>query len=264
LRQAIASFKTLASTGEPSYTQLEIAANRYQQWAYSNKTHRLRLKSEQALPIKSLPLTYFLLTDIPIGQLSNALYHQDIAAKNLLRQDRQHNAYHLATHNCVTALFNLMDEAVSGQSTQLLGGFIDPQTTFIPFQSYDAVQKTYHVVKTHRLPSYRQQGLTKMYHREVDSWVYTRESNIFSSRLYKHNQDDAWFVFFTDDTIIFRPFFGAVNTLAATSQSLLGLLRWPFDGGKQLQTGVRGLLASLPELAFFNIRKGSYPYPIEP
>nr|WP_143341562.1 hypothetical protein [Crenothrix polyspora] len=99
-------------------------------------------------------------------------------------------------------------------------------------------------------PAYRQQKLTALYIREVDSWVYARESNIFSSSLYNHNPDDAWFVFFTDDTLWFRPLFGAVNTLAATSQSLLGLLRLPFDGGREVKIGVRGVLTSLPELAF--------------
>jgi hypothetical protein len=103
-----------------------------------------------------------------------------------------------------------------------------------------------------------------MYDREVDSWVYARESNVFSSSLYNHNPDDAWFVFFTDDAVLLRPLFGVINTLAATSQSVFGLVNWPFDGGQEIKIGARGILTSLPEIAFFNIRKGSYPYPISP
>jgi hypothetical protein len=57
--------------------------------------------------------------------------------------------------------------------------------------------------------------------------------------------------------------FGAVNVLAASSQSVYGLLSSPFDEGREIKIGLRGVLASLPELVFFNIRKGSYPYPIQ-
>jgi hypothetical protein len=248
---------------ESHYVEMEIAANRYQQWLNSDKTGVLAYKNQQAVPRKSLSLNDFLLTELSTVQLNTALHQQHIANDDLTQHDRKHSAYHVITKNCVTVLFEQINRAVSGQSVRLLGGFIDPQTTFIPFQAFAAVQNTYNVIKTAELPAYRQQALAKMYAREVDSWAYTREANIFSSRLYKHNPDDAWFVFFTDDTVLLRPLFGAVNMLAATSQSVYGLTRWPFDNGKTLKIGARGMLASLPELLFFNIRKGSYPYPIE-
>jgi hypothetical protein len=249
---------------ERRYINLEIMANRYQQWLISDKTGELRYQSEQKLPKAPLPLTHLLLTGLSVAQLESALQQQEIASDRLSKEDSDRNAYHLLTKNCVTALFELINEAVSGQSKQILGGFIDPKLNFIPFQAFDSVQKTYNVVKVREVPAYRQQELTKMYDREADSWVYARESNVFSSSLYKHNPDDAWFVFFTDDAVLLRPLFGAINTLAATSQSVFGLLSWPFDDGKEIKIGARGVLTSLPELAFFNIRKGSYPYPIKP
>lgn len=252
-----------SATYERNYVDLEMVANRYQQWLVSDKTGMLRYRSEKPLPEKNIPLTHFLLTDLSVEQLKHNLHRQEIAADRLSKEDNDHNAYHLLTKNCVTALFELINEAVAGQSKQMLGGFVDPKLNFIPFQVFDSVQEAYKVVNIRELPAYRQQELTKMYDREVDSWVYARESNIFSSSLYNHNPDDAWFVFFTDDTILLRPLFGAINTLTATSQSILGLLRWPFDGGREMKIGARGVLTSLPELAFFNIRKGSYPYPIE-
>jgi hypothetical protein len=248
---------------ERRYVNLEIAANRYQQWLKSDQTGELRHQSEQALPDKSIPLTDFLLTDLSTEQLEAALHHQEQAGERQLKEDSDRNAYHLLTKNCVTALLENINEAVAGQSKQMLGGFVDPQLNFIPFQAFDSVQETYKVVNSRELPAYRQQELTKMYDREVDSWVYARESNVFSSSLYNHNPDDAWFVFFTDDAALLRPLFGAVNTLAATSQSVWGLFNLPFDEGRGLKIGARGVLTSLPELAFFNIRKGSYPYPIE-
>ncbi len=248
---------------ERRYVNLEIAANRYQQWLKSDKTGELRYQSEQALPNKSIPLTRFLLTDLSAEQLEAALNYQELAGERQLKEDSDRNAYHLLTKNCVTALLENINEAVAGQSKQMLGGFVDPQLNFIPFQAFDSVQETYKVVNIRELPAYRQQELTKMYDREVDSWVYARESNVFSSSLYNHNPDDAWFVFFTDDAALLRPLFGAVNTLAATSQSVWGLFSLPLDEGRGLKIGARGVLTSLPELAFFNIRKGSYPFPIE-
>ena len=252
-----------SSAYEKQYVRLEMAANRYQQWLESDKTGELRYPSEQPLPQKSIPINRFLRTDLGVDQLKTALNQQQTKAEHLTHDDNDQNSYHLLTNNCVTALFALINDAVSGQSDQALGGFIDPKLNFIPFQAFDSVQETYNVVSTRELPAYRQEELTKMYNREVDSWVYVRESNVFSSSLYNHNPNDAWFVFFTDDTVVLRPLFGAVNTLAATSQSVFGLFNTPFDEGRALKIGVRGVLASLPELAFFNIRKGSYPYRIE-
>ena len=90
--------------------------------------------------------------------------------------------------------------------------------------------------------------------------VALRESNTFSSTLYAYNPDDAFFVFFTDDSLVLRPVFGLFNTAAGMGQSVLGFLSWPFDAGKNLKSGATGVLMSLPELLFFNMRKGSYKY----
>ncbi len=263
--QKAASGLTAHPTGyERHYTLLEMAANRYQQWLVSDKTEQLRYQSERTLPKKAVAVSHFLLTNLSAEQLEKALHQQERATERLLSADNDRYPYHLVTRNCVTALFEHINAALAGQSKDGLGGFIDPKVNFIPFQAFDSVQAAYNVVNTRELPAYRRQALAKMYNREVDSWVYARESNVFSSSLYRYNPEDAWFVFFTDDTFILRPLFGAVNTLAATGQSLWGLFQLPFDGGRAIKIGARGVLTSLPELAFFNIRKGSYPYPIEP
>jgi hypothetical protein len=160
-------------------------------------------------------------------------------------------------------LLAALDASVSGQAQEQLGGTIDPRLNAIPFQAYEAVISSFRVTSSKKLPGYRELALTKLYKDEADALVYARESNVLTSSLYRHHDGDAWFVFFTDDEILPRPLFGAVNVLAATSQSAVGLFTWPFDKGRQLKTGVKGILASLPEFAFFNIRKGSYPYPVE-
>ena len=46
----------------------------------------------------------------------------------------------------------------------------------------------------------------------------------------------------------------------ALPATLLGLLLAPRDGGAQLLAGLRGIFWSLPELAFFSVRKGSNEY----
>ena len=43
-------------------------------------------------------------------------------------------------------------------------------------------------------------------------------------------------------------------------QGMPGFMSWPFDKGNNETSGVTGLFASLPELFFLKIRKGSYKY----
>ncbi|SMG62886.1 secreted protein [methanotrophic bacterial endosymbiont of Bathymodiolus sp.] len=57
-----------------------------------------------------------------------------------------------------------------------------------------------------------------------------------------------------------RPIFGSINLAVATTMSIYGSLSLAFDSGKALKDGTMGILMSLPELAFFNIRKGSYKH----
>ena len=49
----------------------------------------------------------------------------------------------------------------------------------------------------------------------------------------------------------------AATGLGAT---LVGVATLPFDRGKTLWAGLKGVMFSLPELVFFNIRKGSFDY----
>ena len=86
-----------------------------------------------------------------------------------------------------------------------------------------------------------------------------RESNVFSSSLYQWHGRDPAFVFFTDDLLWARPLAGGFNFVAGLAQGMAGLLTLPWDGGENLRMGTKGALISLPELFFFNIRKGSFP-----
>ena len=126
--------------------------------------------------------------------------------------------------------------------------------------SFQSVQDHYNVTKIEVLTSYRDQQLKKLYARDNGLINVLRESNTFTSTLYTYNTDDSFFVFFTDDSLLLRPVFGLFNTAAGIGQSVFGLLSWPYDTGENLKSGTTGILMSLPELLFFNIRKGSYKY----
>ena len=110
------------------------------------------------------------------------------------------------------------------------------------------------------LPSHRHQQLSEMYQQENDFLVYLREFNTLSASHYKFNDQDPAFLFFADEDIWARPLLGTFNLLTGVTVSLYGGFILPFDSGKTIKNGVMGILMSLPELVFFNIRKGSYKH----
>jgi len=87
-----------------------------------------------------------------------------------------------------------------------------------------------------------------------------RESNVWTSTLYRPREEDGFFVFFTDRTVLLRPVLGAVNLAASAVESGIGLGLAPIDHGRSLGAGLSGVLFSLPELFFVNLRKGSNDY----
>ena len=131
---------------------------------------------------------------------------------------------------------------------------------FIPAVSADAVASTYAVSERIAIPSYRQARLARLYRDEPSLRVFLRESNTLTSTLYNRNPEDSYFLFFTDDTIVARPLFGMLNVATGLGATLAGVATLPFDRGKTLWAGLKGVVFSLPELVFFNIRKGSFDY----
>jgi len=184
--------------------------------------------------------------------------------------------YHLIRRNCVSELFALVDEtfanavrergealdadAVARESEIRLGGYIDPSFApgAIPFVSSQRVRKSWRVVAADELPSLRRARAAELRAQGDPAWVALRESNTLTSTLYTPGGDDSLFVFFTDDGAALRPLLGAFNLTAALVGAGVGVLRLPFDGGRALDAALRGALFSLPELAFWNIRKGTF------
>ncbi len=262
---------------ESNYRKLEMAANRYVELLKGKQQQAIRYSGEKALPTKSVSLPDGLVPALTQAQLTSALIELDQYENQLLQEMASYYQYDLISRNCVTELFSGIDRALLSLHTEEadaskrvelaqqdainhLGGTMATTYNFIPFVSFQSVQQHYNVTKTEVLNSYRGQQLDKIYAQDNGLSAVLRESNIFTSTVYDYHSDDAFFVFFTDDTMLFRPVFGLFNTAAGMGQSVLGLFSWPFDAGKNLKSGATGVLMSLPELVFFNMRKGSYQY----
>ena len=108
--------------------------------------------------------------------------------------------------------------------------------------------------------SRRLRQLDELYENGNVLLIKARESNIFSSTLYMHRNEDTTFVFFTDDAWLLRPIFGVTNLLWGAANGIGGLFTMPIDGGERFYQGLRGMFYSLPELFFSNIRKGTYGF----
>ncbi len=259
---------------EANYSKLEMSTNRYFELLKGRHHKAVRYIGEKALPTKSISLPNWLVPELTQQQLTTALTELDSYEAKLFEDLAGHYRYDLITRNCVTELFRTIDQALLQQnkvdtdlskqaeleSMKRLGGNVTAQYNFIPFVSFQSVQDRYNVTTSEVLKSYRNQQLEKLYARSDDLMNVLRESNTITSTLYTYNPDDAFFVFFTDDNLVLRPIFGLFNTAAGIGQSVFGFLSWPFDAGKNLKSGATGVLMSLPELLFFNMRKGSYKY----
>ncbi len=180
--------------------------------------------------------------------------------------------YHLLTRNCVSEVFRtietaLLESGVAGEqlreaSHRHLGGYVAPTNglNFIPIVSAGRVRSTYSVTAREELPSFRRYQVERMRLSEPALQVDLRESNVWTSTLYTPSDEDGFFVFFTDRTVLLRPILGAVNLVASAAKSAVGVAALPIDRGRTLRAGLSGALFSLPELFFVNLRKGSNDY----
>jgi hypothetical protein len=171
--------------------------------------------------------------------------------------------YNLLWRNCATELIRSLNttfpDVESGR--EALGGWMEPNEglVFIPFLFYEQSITAYSLKDEQFLQARRLRNLDTLYSQENDLWVWLRESNTLSSTLYEPRGKDSPFLFFTDDSLLLRPILGVVNVGYAALHGVAGVFSFPFDGGEKASQAARGIFYSLPELAFGNIRKGSYP-----
>lgn len=170
--------------------------------------------------------------------------------------------YNLFTRNCATELIRSLNSTFadpeSGQSA--LGGWMEADSglAFIPFLFYEQSVKAFSLRDEQFLQARRLRNLETLYAEESDLLVWLRESNTISSTLYQPRSKDTPFLFFTDDSLLLRPFLGLMNVAYGVVHGVAGLVMLPLNGSENLNQALRGIFYSLPELTFGNIRKGSY------
>jgi hypothetical protein len=167
--------------------------------------------------------------------------------------------YDLIQRNCVTEIFRTIDD--TGGLDAVLGRrvVIDGTVNFIPFVSARAVDESYPVAERFVLPSYREQQLLKL-RASPDRWRRVlREETSLTSTVVPFRVEDDVFLFFSNGTTLLRPLWGTANVAFGVGGILAGAFSAPFDRGTLFAAGARGILYSLPELAFVNIRKGTVP-----
>lgn len=228
------------------------------------------LTSTPSLPAKAE------LIGLPLASEALESYRSEVDKRldNYREQLASIYGYDLVSRNCATEIFRVINDTLKRQlasnnqdpnrlaedSRRLLGGYIDDGgLNMIPFVAFDQVGNEYRLHSSYRLDSYRETQLRKLYIDAPPWLVDLQESNLLSSTIYDWNGGDAAFLFFTQDAIWPRPLQGGINLAVAAGQAAYGLLSWPWDGGLQLQKSLKGMAVSVPELLFFNIRKGSFP-----
>jgi hypothetical protein len=258
---------------EREFAELEAAGNRLGEIvATAGGAHGMRLESGLRLPTREAALAEPPMLPRAVSELDHHLVQARDREEAHEAELRRLYGYDLISRNCVTEIFRTIEaalapaadgaEAARRESIARLGGHVDVDGTlnFIPAVSARAVRETYAVSETIEIASYRLAGLARLARSENALAVRARESNTLTSTLYRRNPADSAFLFFTDDTVATRPLLGAVNVVAGLGVSVAGLFAMPVDRGDLLRAGLRGVLFSLPELAFFNIRKGSLIY----
>ncbi len=170
--------------------------------------------------------------------------------------------YNLVAKNCVTELFNTINSSFSSQqqAEAELGGYMETggAVSYIPFCAFYLMKQRFPHASVKVFPSYRRRQKDRIYE-EQGLWTLIKESNTLSSDIYYPWDEDTTFLFFTDDVVYTRPLYGVGNTVYAAANMVGGVVLAPIDEGSLLKRSMRGFVFSLPELAFFNIRKGTFP-----
>ena len=285
--QSLASFSkaklVLAGTDtldEWAYLQLEQTANVLVEIQQAVREGRaVSLDGLLAVPAYSASVELIQPDDVSVHQLQARL--NELEAYLSKYQDGLANlyAYNLLGRNCANEIFRVVNQAMrkaamqtvvldgfelmerdKQESSRRLGGYISGEgLEFIPFMSFQIVGERWRASVAEIEPAYRHRQLDLAKQKGNPFWVSLRESNVFSSSIYRWHDEDPAFIFFTDDLLWARPLAGGFNLAAGVAQAVTGLIALPWDQGENLRLGMKGLLLSLPELFFFNIRKGSFP-----
>ncbi len=166
-------------------------------------------------------------------------------------------SYDLVRRNCITELARTAEDALAGRVPA------DESLGFIPFVFFDRVIERLPVKRVEQFPSHRARELARVEREAPGVLTRLRESTTLGSTIYSPRLEDGAFLLFTDDVFWRRPLYGALNLAWAAGYTVYGVAAAPFDGGARAQAGLSGAFWSVPELAFENVRKGSFEWVAE-
>jgi hypothetical protein len=199
------------------------------------------------------------------GDVSAAL---ETARARLTEQDAGLQArwgYDLTQRNCITELARITSGAFDSAADEqrALGAEVpsgDEPFGFVPIVFFERVRQRLRVERVEALPSHRTREVERIVRESPVAWTAARESAVPTSTIYAPLLRDSAFLLFTDDVFLRRPAYGAVNLVYGLGYSLYGAAYAPFDGGARVKAGASGVMWSMPELGFVNVRKGSFDW----
>ena len=159
----------------------------------------------------------------------------------------------------MTEIVRLLNEAYDGEAARALGAELEPGAgfDFMPFAFFDSVTSRLRVAEIEIVPSHRERELARVLTEDPRLPRRLGESITFASSIYTPRLRDGSFLFFTDDVFWRRPLLGLANLGFAAGSGVFGVAAAPFDGARRARAAGSGLWYSVPELFFFNIRKGT-------
>lgn len=228
-------------------------------------TEALRVTVANRYPGRTVPLPWpSKLTRERLRTHRRRVAQHAVAQRAQLENDL---GYDLMTRNCVTELLSALDVALvkspstASFSSDRAKGW-EAALAFIPVIAGRIAARNLPVSGRSRNRGWREEILENDPANGFSKFLLEmRESNTLTSRTYHQNDHDSAFLFFSQKPIILRPLAGAVNLATGLGYAGLGLLSAPFDRGTLMRRGLEGALMSIPELFFFNIRKGSNVMP---
>ncbi len=249
---------------ERDFNQLQEAGNRFTElWRGVHRGFPVRVYPGTLTPGRQAAAPAAPLPELDADEIAAATAASRQAVRAYASTLHDVAGYHLTQRNCVTEIFRTI-EAILGRTGSIreLGGYIDPDSIFsiAPLTAHRAVIDTYAVTSVSEIPSYRRRQVAEMEKRGPALAVYLRETNTLTSTLYRPNDTDSFFLFFTDDAVFPRPLYGLANFTAGLGQTVWGVVTSPFDRGRALRAGALGMAYSLPELLLINVRKGTFEH----
>ena len=251
----------LAEPDEQAYNRLESRVSQIEEIRRGLATRRPMRYVRRVAPPEGWGLA-----DLPLRLDSGIAGRAEAAARDRAGRFRERiealYPYDLIRRNCVTELVRAVDSAFPSrrEAESALGGYLEPGESlgFVPHRFFDLARWRFRSGKPRVFPSYRNWKLGRFAERGAGWPVYAAEATTWTSSFYERRAGDTLFLLFTEDVFWPRPLYGAVNLAYGLGGAAAGLLAVPFDRGDMLMEGLRGALFSVPELAFGNIRKGSF------